>query len=198
MRFKLLWSFRYLMDFIKHRGAGRHQPISLIIDEITYLLSSATLHTDILTADLDELINRIARNYMVWLVACHQELYQTSEPIQKTLLTMGTQIFGSTTDLASAIQLSRRFFRYDPYWVRKYQPMYSFGVVIDQTSVEFTMEEQAYLQALRFLDLPRYHFLVSPSLTEGTIPTQLYPVSIANVDPDMYVDEALVARPAAL
>ncbi|MCL5960831.1 MAG: ATP-binding protein, partial [Chloroflexi bacterium] len=130
MRFKLLWSFGYLMDFIKRRGPGRHKPISLIIDEITYLLSPATLHTDLLAADLDELINRIARNYMVWLTLAHQELYQVSEAIQKTLLTMGTQIFGSTTDLEAALSLSRRFFRFDPYRVKKTEPVYStsFGI----------------------------------------------------------------------
>jgi hypothetical protein len=193
-RFKLLWSFNYFMDFIKHRGAGRHKPISLLIDELTYLLSSATLHSDLLTADLDELINRIARNYMIWLTLCHQELYQVNESIQKTLLTMGTQMFGSTTDLWAAIQLSRRYFRYNPYLVKKYQPVYDRCTVIDYTSTEFTMDEQAYLKGLRFLDLPRYHYLVSPALTEGTMPTQLYPVSIANLDPDMYTNEALVAQ----
>lgn len=198
MRFKLVWSFNYLMDFIKHRGAGRHKPISLIVDEITYMLSSATLHTDILAADMDELINRIARNYMIWLTLCHQELYQVNETIQKTLLTMGTQIFGSTTDLRAALELSRRFFRYDPHWVRKYERVYRDGFVIDHTSVEFTMEEQAYLEALRFLDLPRYHYLVSPSPMEGTMPTSLYPVSIAGIDPGMYVDEELVAKARAM
>ncbi len=81
MRFKLLWSFGYLMDFIKHRGPGRHKPLSLVIDELTYLLSPATLHSDLLSADMDELINRIARNYMVWLTLAHQEMYQVSVPL---------------------------------------------------------------------------------------------------------------------
>lgn len=194
MRFKLVWSFNSLLEFIKHRGAGRHKPLSLIIDEITYMLSSASLHSDILAADMDELINRLARNYMIWLTLCHQEMYQLSEPIQKTLLTMGTQIFGSTTDLQAAIEISRRFFRYNPAWVRKYQPVYDRGMVIDHTSQEFTMDEQAYLQSLRFIDLPRYHYLVAPSPMEGTMPTNLFPVSIAGIDPDMYVNEPLVAE----
>jgi hypothetical protein len=198
MRFKLLWAFTYLMDFIKSRGPGRHKPLSLIIDEITYVLSSAMLHGDLLSADMDELINRIARNYMVWLTLCHQEMYQLSEPIQKTLLTMGTQIFGSTSDLEAAVQISRRFMRYDPYLLKKTEPVYASyqGVseVIDHRTVEFTMEEQDYQNALRFMDLPRYHFLVSPTPMEGTMPTNLYPVSIENIDPGMYVNETLVAE----
>ena len=38
-RFKMVWAFNYLLDFIKHRGAGRHIPISLIIDEFSSLFS---------------------------------------------------------------------------------------------------------------------------------------------------------------
>ena len=38
-RFMMVWSFNYLLDFVKHRGAGRHRPIGLIIDELTSLFS---------------------------------------------------------------------------------------------------------------------------------------------------------------
>jgi hypothetical protein len=194
MRFKLLWSFRYLMDFVQHRGHGRHKPISLVIDEITYVLSDPTLHGDLLASDMNELINRLARNYMIWLTLCHQEMYQVSESIQKSLLTMGTQIFGSTTDLRSAIEIGRRYFRYNPYLVKKTEAVYGMGTAIDYRTVEFTMDEQAYLHGVRFLDLPRYHFLVSPAFTEGTMPTHLSPVSIENLDPDIYTNEPLVAQ----
>jgi hypothetical protein len=35
----MIWAFNYFMDFVKHRGAGRHHPIGLIIDELASLFS---------------------------------------------------------------------------------------------------------------------------------------------------------------
>jgi len=115
VRFKMLWVFSFLMDFIKARGAGRHAPISVVVDEISYLLSQRSSQGDLMTADLDDLINKIARNNMVWLTLAHQEMSQLGEQIQKTLLSMGTQILGVTSDLEAATILAQRFYRYRPY-----------------------------------------------------------------------------------
>ena len=198
LRFKMIWLYNYLLEFIRRRGPGRHKPISLIIDELTYLLQFETLRTSLLAQDLDELINRIARNYSVWLTLCHQEMYQLPETIQKTLMTMGTQILGVTTDTESAVEVARRFVRFDPQLVKKYEPVYnsSMGVlsVIDYRSVEFSIEEQELLNSFRLLDLSRYHFLVSSASVEGTPGSGWQPVSIEGFDRKMYVDEVLTAR----
>jgi len=202
LRFKLLWIVRYLLDFITARGAGRHRPISLMIDEITFLLSGATVSEELLAADLDYLINVLARNASCWVTIAHQEMHQVSEHIQKTFLSMGNQIFGSSTDLATAMQLARRFFRADPYALKYAEPIYasSRGVheVIDHRPVFFSLEEQDYLNGLTFLDLPKFHFLVAVSPGEGTMPTRLAPVSTARLDVGQYVQEELVAQARSL
>ena len=41
-RFKMLWALHYALEFIKHRGAGRHRPLSLVIDELEALSSLRT------------------------------------------------------------------------------------------------------------------------------------------------------------
>lgn len=196
VRFKMLWTFSCLMDFIKARGAGRHRPISVIVDEISYLLSQRSSDGDLMTADLDELINKVARNNMVWLTLAHQELYQLGEQIQKTLLSMGAQILGITSDLDAATVLARRFYRYRPYLVKKHVPVWQNVMqtpeVIDYTSEEFSLEEQERLEAFRFMDLKRYEFLVSTPPGEGSLSTSLRKVSIANVDRDLYVEQAWV------
>ncbi len=66
-RFGLFWVYSSLVTFIRRRGHGRHLPISLVIDELSYLVGSAGMNTDVLTADIDELINRIARSHSVWV-----------------------------------------------------------------------------------------------------------------------------------
>lgn len=197
-RFKMLWAFTYLLDFVKHRGAGRHRPISLIIDELTSLFSADTLATDLFASDLDELINVIARNYSVWLTLAHQELFQLSERAQKALIGMGTQMLGVTSDPDAALTLARQFFRYDPYWVKKREPVYFSSMrvpeIIDYRDVEFTIEEQNRLHSYKFTDQGRFHFLVRTSLQEGDVRGSLRAVTLRNMDRDIYTDERLVAQ----
>lgn len=194
MRFKLHWIFTDLMEFIRRRGPGRHRPVSVVVDEITYLLPSDEGDNPVLTAQMNELINRLSRNNQVWLTLAHQEMHQLGTSIQKALMTMGTQIIGSTTDPRVALTLAERFYTYDPYELKKTEPVYSQGVTIDYRTVEFTKDEQRELNSRNFLDLPRYHFLVGVSPVEGTMPTRLQPVNIEGIDAGQYVDEALVTR----
>jgi len=126
-RFMMVWCFFNLLDFIKHRGAGRHRPIGLVIDELTSLFSPQSLTDDVMASELNELINVIARNYSVWLTIAHQEQFQLTEHMQNTLLTMGTQIFGVTSNRDTALNLARQYFPYDHYWVKKQEPIWLGG-----------------------------------------------------------------------
>lgn len=197
-RFKMVWAFNYFLSFIKDRGAGRHRPVSLIVDELTSLFASSTLTTDIFASELDELINVLARNYMVWLTLAHQELFQLDERAQNVLMAMGTQMLGVTSDRSAALALARQFFRYDAYRVKKYEPMYgsTFGMptILDYRTVEFTMEEQAILNSYQFSDQGRFHFLVRTAAREGDITGALRPISLAHFDEDIYPNEELVAQ----
>ncbi len=198
LRFKLLWVFRSLTDFIKARGPGRHTPISLIVDELTFLTAVKTAQSDLLADDLEELISRLSRNHAVWLTLSHQELNQFGPRLQAVLMTCGTQILGGTSDPVAAQTLADRFARYNPYLIKKTENVYSTSMgevsVIDERSIEFTLEEQRYMASQPFLKLPRFHFLVAAAQQEGTLPTLLEPVSIEGVDPGQYVQPELVAR----
>ncbi len=201
-RFKMVWAFNYFLTFIKHRGAGRHRPVGLIIDELTSLFSVQTLSTDLFASDLDDLINVIARNYRVWLTITHQELFQLDERARKTLMAMGTQVLGVTSDRDAALDLAREFFRFNPYWVKKREPIYnsSHGVsnIIDYRTVEFTMDEQTLLRSYAVSDQGRFHFLVSAAPREGDTTGALRPVTLQNLDRDRYPDEQLVAQARTL
>ena len=197
-RFKMLWAFYSLLDFIKHRGVGRHMPISLIIDELSSLFSVEVMTGEVFATELGELINVIARNYMVWLTIAHQELFQFPEQVQKTLMAMGTQILGNTTDRDTATLLAHQFFHYDPHLVRKYEPVYMSdrggAYIVDHRSIEFTADEQDLLRSYIFSDQGRFQFLVAPAVIEGGARGRLRSISLTRIDPDMYPDEELVAR----
>ena len=194
IRFKMLWLLNGLLEYIKRRGPTRERPVSLIIDELAYLLALNSSGHDLLTADLDVLINKIARNNNVWLTLAHQEMYQLPESIQQTLMTMGTQIIGLTTDEETALALARRYFRFDPHEVKRYQRVYHQGVVIDHTPVELTADEQARLNSELFTRMQPYQFWVAPCPQEGGVSTTLIPTSTAAYDAGRFVNESLVSR----
>jgi hypothetical protein len=45
-RFAIVWVHFTLLEWIRRRGPGRHTPLSLIVDEATYLLSDASVRDD--------------------------------------------------------------------------------------------------------------------------------------------------------
>lgn len=192
-QFKMMWAFNYFLDFIKRRGAGRHQPISLMIDELSSLFSNKALTGEVLGKELDELINVIARNYRVWLTIAHQEQFQLLENIQKSLMTLGTQILGATSDWEASLNSAKQFFRYDPYWVKKTEVFES-----GSRTVEFTIEEQALMYSYKFMELGRYHFLVRPAYGEADVASFLQPVSIESLDHGRYSDQELVTQARTL
>lgn len=192
IQFKLYWAYQSLLEWIKTRGAGRHLPLGLMIDELTYLVEGSGAYSELMAADLQELIERIARNYAIWLTLAHQELHQFPDSLQNTLMTMGTQLIGSTTNLKTAVALAERYFPYNPYSVKRLDPVYSTyrGVrtEVDVREVYFTREEQTYLAAKRFLDLPRFTFLAAITQEEGSMPTVLRRLSLRRLDAGQYVN----------
>jgi len=179
-RFKMLWVFLSFLEFIKHRGLGRHRPVSLMIDELTALYNFDVLAgSAIFAADLDELINVIARNYSVWLTLSHQEPFQIDQKSRRTLMTMGTQILGVTTDFEAALALGREFFRF-------YPPLFP---LVEEGS---SLKEREYLAAYSFKDLGLFQFLVRPAKREGDLTGGLIPISIASLDKGNWNNEALV------
>ena len=200
-RFKLLWCFRSLTDYFKLRGAaGREQPVGFIIDEVTQLLGFGAAEHSVMAEDVEELVSVLARNYGVApLCIAHQNLPQlSSERIQKALMTMGTQMIGVQSDPESALLLAQHFYRYDPYRVKRYEPIWMADqlgpYIVDYRPVEFALEEQSLLSSYSFMNLGRFQFLVRPAIDEGDKRGQLRKVSIARFDPGIYPDSKRVTE----
>jgi hypothetical protein len=194
-RFKMLWTFHSFLAFIKQRGAGRHRPIGLIIDELTALYNFAAQGgSSIFATALDELINVLARNYRVWLTLCHQEFFQVDNKTRKTLMGMGTKIVGVTQDMEAALILAQELIPYDPRRIKRYEPVFAGlqGDLRDLRPIEWAVAEQQLVAAQLFTRLRPFHFLVKPAVAEGNVTGHLVPMSIANFEPGVWVDESQV------
>ncbi|MGY1710353.1 hypothetical protein ACI8AC_12675 [Geodermatophilus sp. SYSU D00758] len=203
-KFCLLWVYQSFLTFIKQRGHNHMgSPVSFIIDELSYMVGNASLPGDPLAGDIDELVHRISRSHGIWVTLATQELFQLPEQIRRTVLSMGTVILGQTSDDQAAEELARRFYRYDPYLVKKsrtiYGPLPSPGkefreplsLPVGSQTTEFTKGEQNYLNSRIFLDLQRYHFLVGQSEREGELPTTLRHVTVEDIDAGEYPERSV-------
>lgn len=208
-QFKLIWWFRSIIDYVKSRGmAGRGREIFFLIDEVTQLLGFRTGEgNSVLAEDLEELVAVLGRNYGVNVVIAHQNLSQVDERIRNILMQLGTQVIGRIDNPDDRYFLARYLFRYDPYWVKKQEPIWmnlqqfdeyglyeqiSLPEIQDYRDVEFTPEEQL-LKAMEMFHLPRFQFWMRPALAEGTISQRLYRLSIERMDAGQYPDDAQVA-----
>lgn len=196
-RFKLLWCFRSLVDYLKYRGvAGRRQPISFVIDEVTQLLGFGAAEHSAMAEDIEELVSVVARNYGVYLCIAHQNLTQVHPRIQNALMAMGTQIIGVQSDPGVSRYLATKFIHYDPYWLKERERVWvtvmDIPSVIDERNIYMSPEEQDRLGSYRFMDLRRFEFLVRSAQGEGDVQTQLKKMSIAGLDSGLYPNQRLV------
>jgi hypothetical protein len=186
-QFKLLWVLSLVIDYLKRWGAAhsgeRRQGLSLIIDEVTALFAEGGASSRLLVADLDGLINRLSRNYNIWLSISYQELFQLPPGLRQTLLSLGTQCFGRMTDLETMEFVAKRYTDYDDALVKAREPIvrtwkgqaYTIG---EQVETYSRVEQRA--QTLdRLVRLPTFRYLVSATTGEGEPPQPLRELSIA-------------------
>jgi hypothetical protein len=198
-RFRMLWALFYFIEFIKARGAGRHRPVGLIIDEISALTNfDLQSGLDLFAVALDELLNIWARQGQIWVTASHQEVWQVSPRMLKTLMGCGTRILGRTSDMEAALTLAQALIPADPHRVKRYEPIYGADAeVIDQRPVTYSLDEQHYLAASLYKNLGKFRFVVKSLTEEGGSDTNLRPLSLANVEPGVWPDEERVAKARA-
>jgi hypothetical protein len=201
-QFCVVWAHHTLLEWIRRRGPGRHTPLSLIVDEATYLLSDAQAREDPLADDLEELISRLARNHAIWCTYAHQELNQLNERASRLFMDLGTQFYGRTADIEAAMTIARRFYRWTGKEVKKvdavwHPPTMFANEWTEYRTAEFTRDEQAYRDGLKLFDLPTFHFLLGVAPREGELPTSLKEISIADHDKGRYVQEDLVREARA-
>lgn len=174
-QFKLLWLLLLVIDYVKRWGAAhsgdRSQPLSLVIDEVTALFAEGGASSRLLVADLDGLINRLSRNYNVWLTMSYQELFQLPPGLRQTLLSLGTQFFGRMTDLETMEFVAKRYTDYDDDLVKLREPIirtwkgqaYAIGERVET----YSRAEQRGETLDRLLHLPTFHYLTSVTAAEG-------------------------------
>ena len=193
-RFKLLWVLMTFIWFLKHRGGGRHAPISLVIDELASLYTLSAFGSDVFSADLDELVNVLSRNHRVMLTVAHQEVWQLPERAQKTLMTLGTQVVGATSDIDAAVAMARQLFALDPYRLKYEHPIYDQGAIINHTPEFMSLDEQAYEIARFLVTQQRFHFVARIAGGEGSASGAIKRISTQHVSGGRFVNEALVAE----
>lgn len=175
--FKTRWVYEWFLSYIKARGTTYTLPIGLVIDELTELTNQVSVDVDLYARDLDELINVYARNYGVWLTLAHQEMFQLSPDVQRSLLTMGTQVFGVTADFEAAQRTAQQFFAIDPYHVKRVENVWGsdgYGsTVVEERDAYMSVDEQVLLAAQRLMALQPFEFLVkrkdSPRLVKASL-----------------------------
>jgi hypothetical protein len=203
LRLTVWWVYEYFVRFVKFRGQGDHLPISFIVDELsTFVSGGKAKEYEVFALELNKLINVISRSHRLWITLGCQELWQLPELVVKSVLTMGTQVIGSTSDPESAEQLVRAFMKYDPQWVRKKQPVWmtdydsKLPYAVDEATTEHTIEEQREILSSKIRELTKFHFIVRFAKSEGNTQGPLKNVSFMHLDGrwrnDTFVEKARV------
>jgi len=197
-RFKLLWVFAYLYEWIKARGR-RAQPFGFIIDEFVALTQKVLAGENPLAVELDEFIQQYMRSSQIWLTIGFQSPHQLDEHLQQTVLSLGTYCFGQAATAAGARLLADAMFLRDPFRVKHYHlnfppvPHWARGKPEASAPIEepvyLPLEEQTELYANRIRQLKQYQFLVRPAASEGEISTDVFPITFRSVTHDPVTGE---------
>lgn len=91
-----LSTFEYFLTFLKRRGIGARDPLSLIIDELPTLIEYQSLEPDVRS-----LATRF-RAYKLWPTIGHQALYQLSPKLRDAAWSFRNQIIGQQANIADA------------------------------------------------------------------------------------------------
>jgi hypothetical protein len=166
-RFKIMWALSGFLEFVVKRGPNRDAPISVLIDELSFLLSLNSYGNDLLSDFIDDLVNRISRNNNLLLTLAHQEMYQIPDKLKPTLMGMGAQVIGSTNDKETIREYTIHFGHYDPYKVKQANPRFMKWLQTGEQLQFMSRDDQIEEQSKLFKDLPRGQFFVAAVEGEG-------------------------------
>jgi hypothetical protein len=226
-KFKLLWIFNTIFEYIRLRGRT-DTPLGLIIDELAHLSQHVTKGENPLADLLDEFINTYMRNHHIYFTCCHQSIYQVDEKLRHTLLSLGTYLFGRCAEITEARELGELLWRNDPFRIKHYRrvwgreenmliprneagreyfyklyPTYPYYVLSHEPEF-MNLEDQREEAANQLMDLGRFEFFLRPSLREGEVSSDIYKVNIAGMVTDKatgelcFPDQAIVAQVRSL
>jgi hypothetical protein len=194
-RFMLMWIISYIMAYLKVRGPGySHKPLSLVIDEFSLLTNFQATAENSFEQELDELINVYSRSHRLWLTLSSQSLGQFSDGMQRSILTLGTQIVGGIADFETAKKLVQWFGTLDLWKVKDIRPVNLGRGATGQVDIFQQLIESEYLEIKRLQNLPKWTFLIRPALAEGMTAPQFTEISIAKSERERFVDIKRVTR----
>lgn len=179
-RWGMMWVLQWFLGHVLSRPL-RGQPIHLCIDEVGELSTldiQAAGGEDLFGADLDNLINRQARNHNIYCTFIHQEMFQMSLNVQKALMTCGNQMIGYQSDLEGTLGLVKYLIPYTGKpLIKRWDPIFAGSpdgpVEVAKRPVEYTPQEAQLAAAHIFTRLPGWHFWVRGAVKEGTITGKL-------------------------
>jgi hypothetical protein len=177
----LFWVWNSLMDYIQSRkGQGRqYPPLSIVVDELSYLIRGTQLNTDVIISELAELLDVRARNANLWITLATQSMQQLPDQLLATCLQMKSHMYGAISNYAMAIDRAQRWLRKDLHKVKDVHRIWAtdpgdlrYGIpprhfVIDTQNVYYTIDELDYLGGRRFMELQRGEWYVALSTAEG-------------------------------
>lgn len=191
--FKMLWVLKSLISFLD-AGGSDGQPVSIYIDELSSIYNTSD---NAISQEMDELLNNISRRNNLWVTVAHQECYQFEERTIETLMSMGTQIIGVTSDPRSAMMYADRFDNIDVDMVKKEKPVYwrrNGGYtpyereldyeIIDYDESTYPIQEQIYMHREKYMSIPPGHFFIKRPYS----PIKLTKVYIQGADEDVCFD----------
>lgn len=191
-RFKLLWVFSYLYEWIKIRGRSQ-KPFGVLIDEFPALTQKVVAGENPLAKELDEFIQQYMRQHQIWLTVTLQSPLQLDEQLQQTVLSLGTYIIGQAPTIHAARLIADAIAFLNPYsvkhyrkvWARQGYPGYTSPLnyfVLDVEPEYMPLSEQQELFAQRIKNLPLFEFVIRPAESEGHIGSVVLPLSIRHID----------------
>jgi hypothetical protein len=206
-RFKLLWIFSAIYEYIRLRGR-KEQPLGLIIDELSSLSQHVADGDNPLVALLDEFLNVYMRNHRIFFTCALQSLFQVDEKLLNSLLSLGNYAVARVATMQEAREWADLLFAKDPFRVKHFRKVWGkvdppplalgysryverstdyskwqspdFPYYVLDTEPEFmNLDDQREEAANRLTRLGLFEFFLRPALREGEVSGAVYPVSIA-------------------
>jgi hypothetical protein len=199
LRFKRLWSFDYVMSYVKSRGRST-KPFGILLDQFAQMASNVIGNENPLVADFDSLIQTYMRSSQIQLFVGLQSPLQLDEQLRQTVLSLGSYLIGQQATPAAARLLADCLFLSDPYRVKHIRKTHHYvppwnhdpdaGVHEEPEYMPLLEQREIYANIIRRLH--RYQFLLRPAVNEGTIGHAVYPVSLRTIDPGQFPDRELL------
>jgi hypothetical protein len=199
LRFKLLWVFDCLMEYIKSRGRSSI-PLGIVLDEFPQMTVKVNEGTNPLVSEFETLINAYTRSSQIWLMLGMQSPLQLDPELRQLVLSLGSYLIGQQATPLAARILADNLFLTDPFKVKRYRERYHYVPAWEQNRDDGVIEEPDYLPLLEQREiyancirkLHRYQFLLRPAVNEGEIGQAVFPISIRDVDPGHFPERELL------